>query len=214
MKRQKRGPSGPKSLLTEEDHALWEHAASTIDPARRLKARVHHAIKSLDAYMAGRPEPLPGTHDHHRRETSVKPHPVPPQPSAKKAPPLADFTRKSARKLRSGQVEIEARIDLHGMRQNEAHAALRRFVLHCHNQDRRWVLVITGKGGPADARQNRDYGHSWSEPERGVLRRNVPRWLAEPDLRAIVVSYTTAAIHHGGEGALYLQLRSRRRTGV
>ena len=47
-----------------------------------------------------------------------------------------------------------------------------------------------------------------------MLRRNVPRWLAEPDLRAIVVSYTTAAIHHGGEGALYLQLRSRHRTGV
>lgn len=38
----------------------------------------------------------------------------------------------------------------------------------------------------------------------------MPRWLAEPELRSIVVSYTTAAPNHGGEGALYIQLRARR----
>jgi len=43
-----------------------------------------------------------------------------------------------------------------------------------------------------------------------VLKRNVPRWLDEPDLRPLVVSYTTAAIHHGGEGALYIHLRKFR----
>jgi DNA-nicking Smr family endonuclease len=163
--------------------------------------------------MAALSEPRPGSHAaDHRHELAAKPHPVPPSSHPKKVPPLADFNRKSARKLRSGQVEIEARIDLHGMRQSEAHTALRRFVLHCHSQDRRWVLVITGKGAPAD-RQRALHGFegAWGEPERGVLRRNVPRWLAEPDLRAIVVSYTTAAIQHGGEGALYLQLRSRHR---
>ena len=48
--------------------------------------------------------------------------------------------------------------------------------------------------------------------DRGVLKRNVPRWLEEPDVRSIVVSYTTAAIRHGGEGALYVHLRSKDRT--
>ena len=47
--------------------------------------------------------------------------------------------------------------------------------------------------------------------ERGVLKRNVPMWLAEPELRAIVVSFATAAIPHGGEGALYIQLRKPER---
>jgi DNA-nicking Smr family endonuclease len=37
----------------------------------------------------------------------------------------------------------------------------------------------------------------------------VPMWLAEPDMRALVVSYTTAHARHGGEGALYIQLRRR-----
>jgi DNA-nicking Smr family endonuclease len=44
------------------------------------------------------------------------------------------------------------------------------------------------------------------------LKRNVPRWLDEPDMRAIVVSFTTAAIQHGGEGAIYVHLRSKNRT--
>ncbi len=45
--------------------------------------------------------------------------------------------------------------------------------------------------------------------ERGVLRRNVPRWLGEPELAGIVIGFTTAAVNHGGEGALYVHLRKR-----
>ncbi|MBU2531869.1 MAG: Smr/MutS family protein, partial [Alphaproteobacteria bacterium] len=46
--------------------------------------------------------------------------------------------------------------------------------------------------------------------EMGVLRRSVPLWLGEPDLRSIVVGFTTAHIKHGGDGALYVQLRRRK----
>jgi DNA-nicking Smr family endonuclease len=45
---------------------------------------------------------------------------------------------------------------------------------------------------------------------RGVLRRNVPRWLAAPGLAPLVISYATAHIRHGGEGALYVRLRRGR----
>ena len=70
------------------------------------------------------------------------------------------------------------------------------------------MLVITGKGKPGSAAEA---GYRNPENERGVLKRNVPRWLEEPDVRTIVVSYTTAAIQHGGEGAIYVHLRARHR---
>ena len=101
------------------------------------------------------------------------------------------------------------------MYQDEAHAALRRFLTSCYRNGARWVLVITGKGGPqrtgwfGDGGEPHRHEHGRDEP-RGVLRRNVPRWLAEPELRTIVVSYTQAAIGHGGEGAIYVQLRRER----
>ena len=127
-------------------------------------------------------------------------HPVP-------APAPADFDRRSARKIRSGQVEIEARIDLHGLRQDEAHAVLRSFLIRAHDRGLRYVLVITGKGR-ASSSEDDDRRH------RGILKRNVPRWLAEPDLSSIVVSHTEAAIHHGGEGAIYIHIRNKLKRGL
>ena len=123
------------------------------------------------------------------------------------APAPIALERRKARKLSSGRIEIDGRIDLHGMRQSEAHDALRRFLKRGHAEGKRWVLVITGKGAPArtalDERLERE------GIERGVLRRNVPRWLGEPELAGIVIGFTTAAIRHGGEGALYVHLRKR-----
>jgi DNA-nicking Smr family endonuclease len=47
-------------------------------------------------------------------------------------------------------------------------------------------------------------------PERGILRRSVPQWLEEPELRGIVLGWTAAGPRHGGGGALYVRLRKAR----
>ena len=52
----------------------------------------------------------------------LEPHRCSPRP---RLPPLSDLDRRKARKIGTGKVEIDGRIDLHGMRQAEAHAALR-----------------------------------------------------------------------------------------
>jgi DNA-nicking Smr family endonuclease len=65
------------------------------------------------------------------------------------------------------------------------------------------VLVITGKG----AQSEEPAMFAECVRPRGVLRRSVPRWLAEPDLRGLVVSFTEASPRHGGTGALYVRLR-------
>jgi DNA-nicking Smr family endonuclease len=61
-----------------------------------------------------------------------------------------------------------------------------------------FVLVITGKGKMG------------AESERGVLRRQVPQWLSQPEFRALVVGFEEAHIGHGGEGALYVRIRRSR----
>lgn len=208
--RQGKSAGKGRDLLSDDDSAVWENTARSLVPLKRSKPRVHAALEDElpDAIFA------PKTSSHGRRHGagSAGSHPeVPkplrpePAPRAKAAPDLQAFDQKRARRLRTGRAEIEARLDLHGMKQIEAHAALRRFLLSCHGNGLRTVLVITGKGGP-----RRDDGETWAGGghERGVLKRNVPRWLAEPELRRIVVSYADSSIRHGGEGAIYVHLRS------
>ncbi|SFU98909.1 DNA-nicking endonuclease, Smr domain [Methylobacterium sp. 174MFSha1.1] len=129
-----------------------------------------------------------------------KPSPVPtPPPPAPALPPLAPLERRVRTALRRGSRSVDASIDLHGMRQSEAHAALIGFLHRSRAQGHAVVLVVTGKGGAGGD----PYG------ERGVLRRSVPHWLRLPELRPLVVGFEEAAHHHGGGGALYIRLRRR-----
>jgi len=198
-----------KHQLSDEERSLWEHAAGTLRPLKQKKSRVRVGHVDTTEKPVRRPEASqkPGAK---RPSESLIPKPSTPQTPAKLAPSLSQIDRRKTRKISSGQIEIDARIDLHGMRQSEAHAALRRFLRSAHAEGRRWVLVITGKGiAPRYPLELRGYT-GVRDDERGVLKRNVPRWLAEPELRAIVISFAQATARHGGEGALYVQLRRRR----
>jgi len=99
-------------------------------------------------------------------------------------------------RVAGGKEVIEARLDLHGLTQSEAHAALIHFLRSASARGTRLVLVITGKGQRADG-----------DGERGVLRRQVPHWLRLPEFRVFVIGFEQAHISHGGEGALYVRLR-------
>lgn len=203
-------PARPRPLLSEEDRALWEHATRTLAPIKSTKAHVIDvaprppAMPADNGTAAGR-RADEGTAKKNSRLTAAVP-----AVRQRPAPDLARFDRKAASRLRRGVTDIEARLDLHGMRQSEAHSALRTFLLGCQGRGLKWVLVITGKGVLARRDAHGLEPSGGIEREIGVLRRNVPRWLAEPELRAIVVSYESAALHHGGEGALYIHLRGRK----
>lgn len=208
--RKSRKPSASQHL-TEEERALWEYAARDLKPLKQKSHRVSTATRE-EASEAPRARETARHHPAH--ETPAKRAAAPAAKTVKAppaVPPLSDLDRRKTRKIGAGRVDIEARIDLHGMRQSEAHVALRRFLMRAHADGKRWVLVITGKGTQARERPASEL-YGYGEPERGVLRRNVPHWLTEPELRSIVVGYTAAAIRHGGDGALYVQLRRRERT--
>jgi DNA-nicking Smr family endonuclease len=108
--------------------------------------------------------------------------------------------RRQKQRLARGVDEIDARIDLHGRTQSEAHTALLVFLRQAQAHGAKFVLVITGKGARA--------GDDWSE--RGVLKRQVPLWLKLPEFRAYVVGFEDAHAGHGGQGALYVRLRRAR----
>jgi DNA-nicking Smr family endonuclease len=111
--------------------------------------------------------------------------------------------RKSYSRMKKGRLAPESRIDLHGMTAAQAHAALTRFILTAISEERRLVLVITGKG-----RQSDDDGPI---PMRhGVLRHQVPHWLHTPPLKPYVLQIAEAHLKHGGQGALYVYLRRNR----
>jgi len=115
-------------------------------------------------------------------------------PASDPLPPLDRFAgidRATAERLKRGRYQVEARLDLHGMTQAEAHRALAGFVAGSRAAGRRCLLVITGHGRISG----------------GVLKAAVPRWLGEPELRHHVLALAPAQPKAGGSGALYVLLR-------
>lgn len=211
-----RRPSRGSGQLSEEDRLLWHHLARTLRPFSGRDRRISPVDFDDPHFLPhGAPPAAHGNAEPPQVTAARKPAPArhEQQNNPRRTPSLADFDSRKARKIRTGRIEIEARLDLHGMRQDEAHRILRAFLLRAQSRGQRWVLVITGKGAFARGAIDDDPPASgdWDTPQRGVLKRSVPAWLSEPDLRSVVVSFTTAAVHHGGEGALYIQLRSRNR---
>jgi DNA-nicking Smr family endonuclease len=193
--------------MSDDDEAVWAHTASSVAPLKGPKSRVHPALEDGVSDVVFTPRGKGTAHAPRPATTPAPPRPVADAPAKRAVPSIQPFDPKRARRLRAGRIEIEARIDLHGMKQAEAHAALRRFLVAAHRDGKRTVLVITGKGGPAKGSSDdeRPWGHGHA---RGVLKRNVPHWLGEAELRRIVVSFTAASARHGGEGAIYVHLRS------
>ncbi len=213
---------GPRPLLTPEDTSLWQRIAATIDPRRQGKPRVPDVEAAPTGSLPSRPE-MPAhmaSRLHPPKPTRAQEPPVFPGRPIKgpgQRPPAVSYSlspsavpavdRRKARRIASGNIEIEARLDLHGLTQTIAHGRLVSFLQSSAAQGLRTVLIITGKGA---SRQPSALRGGWREDEDvGVLRRSVPRWLAEAPLRTLVISCQVAAPRHGGEGALYVLLRRR-----
>ena len=180
--------------LSEEERALWDTVTRAIAPLRRRKAaRIKEAAEAEE--VAARAPAKPA-------RNAVKTPAAPAAPIQRPGPPpLAPLGRRMRQKLARGSENIDARIDLHGMTQADAHAALAHFLRRAQHNGSRVVLVITGKG----ARTGAD-----PYAERGVLRRQVPHWLESAELRPFVVGFESATLGHGGAGALYVRVRKQR----
>jgi DNA-nicking Smr family endonuclease len=198
--------------LTADEEALWEVVTERVHPLRRAIA-----TRVTDTPEAA---PLPDAPRVPEPETPASPRSAPrwqkltgnatPRPTKPLPPAVPAFDRKQVKKIATGRIEIEGRIDLHGLRESEAHLRLSGFLRQAQAQGKRTVLVITGKGQDRGDEPYAPFDFGQDRARRGVLKRNVPRWLSEPDMAGLVVSYTTAHTRHGGDGALYVHLRKVR----
>lgn len=172
----------------DNDKALWQKVSQGVKPLRK------------PAPPAAAPKPVPAARARSvPRATGPSAKPLPPRPI--KARDLGhgervDLDRRSAERLSRGQLPIESRLDLHGLSQAAAAERLAGFLARAQGENKRCVLVITGKGG--------------SRQGSGVLREQVPRWLNQQPNRARVLAFDYARPRHGGEGALYVLLKRRR----
>ncbi len=170
--------------LTHAEAELWTIVTANVRPFRARPAPVEPPPA---------PEPVMPVS---LREQGQKPAPVAhrDRPPPQKPPTaLVEIDHRTRVKIKRGRLEVDARLDLHGMRQDEAQRALNAFLRRAQADGARVAIVVTGKG--------------FSREEGGVLRRVVPMWLQAPGLRDVVVGFGEAARHHGGEGALYVQIR-------
>lgn len=187
----------PKRL--PHDFYLWTAVAATVDPLRPKR------LVKLAAGPLPLPEPALGesrqatTPEKPRRRFSVPSYQAP-IPRHGKIPDRA-VEPSIKKKVVRGRIEIDGTIDLHGLRQDEARAALYRFIQARAGRGDRTILVITGKG----IKTIDDYTTAMTE--RGVLRTMLPVWLSEPSLSPLVSGWSSAGRGHGGEGAWYVRLR-------
>lgn len=163
--------------LSQAEAELWMMATADVRPSRARAPKPAPRLPAATELGAASP-PLPA---------SV------PSPSPKPAPRPTEIDSRTFSKIKRGRLDVDAKLDLHGMRQAEAQRSLTVFLRRCQANGARIAIIVTGKGLTRD--------------EGGVLRRVVPMWLEAPNLRDVVVGFGEAARHHGGEGALYVRIR-------
>lgn len=108
-----------------------------------------------------------------------------------------EVDRRTFDRLKQGKLPISASLDLHGMTQDTAHVAVKGFIHRHYDLKHRLVLIVTGKG-------------RLSPFGIGVLKKNLPNWLKDPDIKPMILKTVQARQKDGGGGAFYVYLRKNR----
>jgi len=159
-----------RKLVSAEDNLLFRTVLKDAQPLKKRQQVLLHPRQRTEVFM-----PLP----HYRNEPAY---------NERRAPAIGGHADAH---LRRGQLDPEARLDLHGRTQASAYRALLGFLVNAQAEGKRLVLVITGKGG--------------------ILRTQLPLWLGQAELRTLVVGVREAHVRHGGNGAFYVAIKKHER---
>lgn len=180
-----------KRSISSEDKALFRDAIKGIKP---LKQDKHKTLGKSS-------EP-----SHVARRKAASQHPRSPEIWIEKTDPgdwlsaedTLHFARsglqhKLIQRLRRGQIQLEAHIDLHRQTVDEAAETVSEFIDNCVHAGKRWVCIIHGKG-------------RFSKEGRPVLKNFLNQWLRQ---QPHVLAFHSAKPKHGGTGAIYVLLKGK-----
>ena len=173
------------SSLSPEEAELWARVAATIKPLSREKIEAQDSENKREIRQHARAvRPV-------KQARSVA-------SAAAAAQPGTTLDASWDRRLRSGAVEPDRVLDLHGMNLDTAWRAIGRGLEQAIAGGDRVVLLITGHHRPGDP-----------PVERGRIRAAVHDWLAASRHASKIAAVRGAHRRHGGGGSLYLILRRR-----
>lgn len=116
---------------------------------------------------------------------------------------LSNMDGQTARRIKRCEYKIEGTLDLHGKTESIAYDCVFNFIKQSYLQNKRCVLIITGKG----LSQNEE-NDIFSE--KGKLKERTPVWLNSEQLRPLILGFIHPTEKLGGSGALYIILRKKR----
>jgi len=166
-----------RKALTEHDRATWALYVRSVSPLAGV------------AVPDAPPEPV---------QAPQPPQPVPsvPLPAVQRLSPVMighhppGVDNATWNRFRTGKLATSRTLDLHGRTAQRAFFALQDFLGSAHAERLRCVEVITGRG---------------SGEAGGVIRREFPMWLNQPELRPLVLA--AAHPHAANMGSVRLLLR-------
>ena len=171
----------------EQNNKLWSDAVKDVIPLKK-----NNNTEDKTSEKANQKINKPYAHNPQKPDTR-------PQTSNS-----TEIDKRTAQRLKRGQIPLEGKLDLHGMTQNEAYDTLQSFIPNAYNQGKRCILVITGKGS-----RKENHGPLFHQ-RTGILKEKTPEWLTTPPLNQYILKIQTARPQHGGDGALYVLLRRKR----
>lgn len=191
----------PRGLTADEQEA-WERLAATVKPLARFRKPVTKPAAPSPAPLAGQPPaPMPA-----RRKALVAAKPPPPMPAPTASPrpaprPVGQGGLDSHwdRRLKSGSIDPDYSLDLHGHGLDAAHDRLEHGIGQARAMGARLVLVVTGKPRPVEAADR--------ATKRGAIRAKILDWLAAGPHADAIAAIRKSHRRHGGDGAIYIVLR-------
>ncbi|MET0360546.1 MAG: Smr/MutS family protein [Sphingobium sp.] len=181
--------------LSPEEEALWQALTRSVRAFRREHPpSAVAAAQSVETVATTAPSPprVKG------RVPPLRPLPVPPA-TAPRREPVATLDSSWEKRIRSGTLQPERSIDLHGHNLAGAHATLDAALDAARRDGVRILLVVTGKPRPGRV-----------APGRGAIRAEIGHWLERSPHADRIASVRVAHPRHGGDGALYIILRRDR----